>query len=165
MVGSVRATLTIRPSLRARCASHGLRASAPLAGHDSGEAPMVFSPSFRHPPPGRAKASVFAVGSRVYIACAEGPRERVTLTDERGATSVASLTDGTEVDIVAWQPRGSQGTRYCVRSSREGFEGWLPAVNLRRSLSPVSLPTARPAPARPEKVLDSGASLRPALTR
>lgn len=116
---------------------------------------MAFSPSFRHPPPGRAKVSVFAVGSRMYIACAGGPRARVTLTDEGGATSVASVTDGTEVDIVAWRPRGSHGTRYCVRSSREGFEGWLPAVNLRRSLSPVSLPPAPPAPARPEKALDS----------
>jgi hypothetical protein len=111
---------------------------------------MVFNPSLRHPPPGRAKVSVFPVGSRVYIACAEGPRAGVTLTDEGGATAVASVTDGTEVDIVAWQPRGSRGTRYCVRSSREGFEGWLPAVNLRRALSPVSLPPARPAHAQAE---------------
>ena len=117
---------------------------------------MAFIPSFRRSPPGRVKTPVFAVGSRMYVACAEGPQARVTLTDDGGATSVASATDGTEVDIVAWRPNGSQGTRYCVRSFEGGFEGWLPAVNLRRSLSPISLPPLRPTPARPENVLDSG---------
>jgi hypothetical protein len=91
----------------------------------------------------------------MYVACAEGSQAGVTLTDDGGATSVATATDGTAVDIVAWRPNGAQGTRYCVRSFAGGFEGWLPATNLRRSLSPVSLPPARPAPARPENVRES----------
>jgi len=117
---------------------------------------MAFIPSFRRSPLGRGKTPVFAVGSRMYVACAEEPQARVTLTDDGGATSVATATDGTEVDIVAWRPNGSHGTRYCVRSFEGRFEGWLPAMNLRRSLSPILVPPAPPPRARPENALDSG---------
>ena len=117
---------------------------------------MAFVPSFRRPPPRRFKTPVFAVGSRMYVTCTERRQTRVTLTDDDGATSVASATDGAEVDIVAWRPNGSHGTRYRVRSFEGGFEGWLPALNLRRSLSPISLPPTRPAPACRENALDSG---------
>src|SRR5262249_58845287 len=41
------------------------------------------------------------------------------------------LADGTEVEILAWRPRGFHGTRYRVRATRDGLEGWLAVDNLR----------------------------------
>lgn len=92
---------------------------------------------------------MLAVGQRVFVACPEGGPTRVALTDDTGSTTIASLADGTEVDIVAWRPRGSS-TRYCVRSPRDGFEGWLPAANLRGSHARVApAPAASPVRAAP----------------
>ena len=52
----------------------------------------------------RARAAVFAVGRRVYVACPNGSSSRVTLTDDSGRVPVASLVDGSEVTILAWRP-------------------------------------------------------------
>ena len=98
--------------------------------------------SFRRPSPVRAGKFVLAVGRRVFVArSVDGPR-RVTLTDDAGTNELATLTDGNEVEILAWRPRGS-GTRYRVRSTGDGLEGWLAVGNLRgtrRAVSPA--PTA-----------------------
>lgn len=80
----------------------------------------------------RSRAAVFAVGRRVFVACPGARVAGVTLTDDSGATPCGSLRDGAEVEIVAWRPLGSQGTRYRVRSSR-GIEGWLGVADLRSS--------------------------------
>jgi hypothetical protein len=73
---------------------------------------------------------VFAVGRRVFVACSGASLAGVTLTDDSGASAGGSLRDGAEVEIIAWRPLGSQGTRYRVRSSR-GVEGWLGVADLR----------------------------------
>jgi hypothetical protein len=73
----------------------------------------------------RPRASVFAVGRRVYVASAGDGLAHVALTDDAGADARTRLTDGTEVEILAWRPRKFDGTRYRVRVTREGFEGWL----------------------------------------
>lgn len=78
----------------------------------------------------RSRAAVFAVGRRVFVAGSGAPLAAVTLTDDAGASACGSLRDGAEVEIVAWRPLGSQGTRYRVRSSR-GVEGWLGVADLR----------------------------------
>src|SRR5690242_14091891 len=90
--------------------------------------------SFRRPAPARAGGSVIAVGRRVFVARSEGGPPRVTLTDDAGANALASLSDGNEVEILAWRPRGS-GTRYRVRSMGNGLEGWLGVANLRSARS------------------------------
>jgi hypothetical protein len=54
----------------------------------------------------------------------------VTLTDEAGDKSIGSLKRGTQVEIVAWRPLGSNGTRYQVRSPLTGVEGWLGVGNI-----------------------------------
>ncbi len=110
---------------------------------------MPFSPSFRRPSPARARGPVLAVGRRVYVARSQDGPARVTLTDDAGANALATLADGNEVEILAWRPRGS-GTRYRVRSTRDGLEGWLGVGNLRSARSAVSpTPTAPTAPAAP----------------
>src|SRR3989475_4401126 len=104
---------------------------------------MPFSQSFRRSSPARARGPVLAVGRRGYVARSEDGPARVTLTDDAGANALATLADGNEVEILAWRPRGS-GTRYRVRSTRDGLEGWLGVGNLRSAQSAVL-----PAPTRP----------------
>src|SRR5262245_54394192 len=91
----------------------------------------TFQSWFRAAPPERTRASVFGVGRRVYVACAGDRLAHVALTDDAGADAQTRLADGTEVEILAWRPRGSHGTRYCVRATRDGLEGWLAVDNLR----------------------------------
>jgi hypothetical protein len=79
----------------------------------------------------RSAGVVFAVGRHVFVASPSARTPGVTLTDDSGATPCGKLRDGAEVEIVAWRPRGSQGTRYLVRSSSKGVEGWLAAGELR----------------------------------
>lgn len=82
-------------------------------------------------------AFVLAVGRRVYVARSEeGPRA-VALTDDAGANALGTLRDGHEVEILAWRPLGS-GTRYRVRSMRNGLEGWVGVGNLRRTRAAVA---------------------------
>ena len=90
---------------------------------------------FRAAPLVRPRASIFAVGRRVYVACAGGGPAHVALTDDAGADARTRLTDGTEVEILAWRPRKFDGTRYRVRVTGEGFEGWLAGDNLRSTPS------------------------------
>ena len=112
---------------------------------------MPFSQSFRRPSPSpaRARGPVLAVGRRVYVARSEDGPARVPLTDYAGANALATLADGNEVEILAWRP-GGHGTRYRVRSTPDGLEGWLGVGNLRSARSAVSpTPTAPTAPAAP----------------
>jgi hypothetical protein len=85
---------------------------------------------------------VFAVGRRVFIACPSARVSSVPLTDDSGETVCGSLRDGAEVEILAWRPLGSQGTRYLVRSSRKGIEGWIGAADLRGSKGKVAAHTS-----------------------
>jgi len=89
-------------------------------------------------------ASVFAVGRRVYVASAGDGLTHVALTDDAGADARTHLTDGTEVEILAWRPRKFDGTRYRVRVTREGFEGWLAGDNLRSTRVAISAPMEPP---------------------
>ena len=99
---------------------------------------------YRAAPLIRPRASVFAVGRRVYVACAGDGPAHVTLTDDAGAARTR-LTDGTEVEILAWRPRKHDGTRYRVRVTREGFEGWRAGDNLRSTRVAISAPMKPPA--------------------
>src|SRR6185295_15946437 len=112
--------------------------------------PFAFYSSPRRTPARTGGAFVLAVGRRVYVARSkDGPR-RVALMDDGGASTLGSLVDGNEVEILAWLPRGS-GTRYRVRSTREGLEGWLGVANLRGARTAIS--AAAPAlPIRPAVV-------------
>jgi hypothetical protein len=82
-------------------------------------------------PSGRSPGAVYAIGRHVFVACPVASKSGVALTDDAGANTHGRLRDGTEVEIVAWRPRGPQGTRYLVRSPLNGIEGWLGAGELR----------------------------------
>jgi len=104
----------------------------------------------RAPAPVRIDASVFAVGRHVYVACTRGGSTRVTLTDDAGKMALATLSDGTEVTILAWRPGWAGSTLYRVRATATGLEGWLPVGNLRSTEAAISAaPTPAPAPAVP----------------
>jgi hypothetical protein len=98
---------------------------------------MAFRGGYRStaatPVRGRSPGVVFAVGRRVFIECAAARVSSVPLTDDSGASVCGSLRDGAEVEILAWRPLSSQGTRYRVRSSSKGIEGWLGAADIRGS--------------------------------
>ena len=132
-------------SVRDRLALKGLRAVGVCSGRNQGGT-MPFSQSFRRPSPARARGPVLAVGWRVYVARSQDGPARVPLTDYAGTNALATLADGNEVEILAWRP-GGHGTRYRVRSTPDGLEGWLGVGNLRSARSAVS--PAPTAPARP----------------
>src|SRR5213593_2248007 len=94
----------------------------------------------RAPAPVRIRVAVFPVGRRVYVACADERPARVALTDEAGTRPLMSLGDGTEVAILAWRPGWAGATRYRVRATDSGFEGWLPVGNLRGTKAATALP-------------------------
>jgi hypothetical protein len=107
--------------------------------------------SIRTPARPRIRVAVFAVGRRVYVAGAGDRSARVTLTD--GAERpLASLSDGAEVTIVAWLPGWSGTTRYCVRVTDSGLEGWLPVGDLRGTKTAIAPPPAAPPPPAPGPV-------------
>jgi hypothetical protein len=101
-----------------------------------------FQTSFRAPASSRKRTSVFAVGRRVYVACSREHPAQVALKDDAGvvARSGGNLRDGTEVEILAWRPRGFGETRYRVRSTGTGVEGWLAGDNLRPTQVAVAPP-------------------------
>ncbi len=79
-----------------------------------------------------AKVSVvLAVGRHVFVNRSLDASP-VLFTDEHGNYSATvGLRDGAEVEVLAWRPRGSAGTRYRVRNQADGADGWLGADELR----------------------------------
>ena len=92
---------------------------------------------------------VHAVGQRVYVNRSGSGLAHVDLMNDKGTTAVASLVDGVEVMVMAWKPGGSTGTRYCVRCTGDGVEGWLAAANLRRVRTVAPSPPGPPAQSAP----------------
>src|SRR5262245_12787374 len=90
--------------------------------------------------PRRRERSVVPGGRPVSVASSRGPYGDVPLTDDADGDPRSRLADGTEVEILAWRPRGSDGTRYCVRAIHNGLVGWLPVDNLRNTRAAVPVP-------------------------
>ena len=114
----------------------------------------------RTPAPARVHVAVFAVGARVHVACAGDISVPVTLMDEADKRSLARLNDGTEVAILAWRPGWSGTTRYRVRATTSGLEGWLPVANLRSTKVAIA-----PSPTAPPPVPPPPPAFRPAPAR
>jgi len=105
---------------------------------------MTFVPSRRQPMrPPRESCTVFAVGQRAFVHGPAVAGRLVTLTDQHGTIPQTALEDGVEVQVLAWRPRGSSGTRYRVREAT-GVDGWLAADELRTTA--VRPPEAAPEP-------------------
>jgi hypothetical protein len=63
----------------------------------------------------------------------------VTLTDA-AERPLASLGEGAEVTILGWLPGWAASTRYRVRVTDSGLEGWLPVGDLRATANAISSP-------------------------
>jgi hypothetical protein len=119
------------------------------------EIAMAFSRGpLRVPARTRDRGPVFAIRRRLHVACASDRSARATLTDGDDRP-LATLGNGAEVAILAWRPNSSGNTRYRVRATDSGLEGWLPVGNLRVTKAAVS-----PAPAAPFTSPASSAPLR-----
>jgi hypothetical protein len=94
--------------------------------------------------PPRATPMILAVGQRAFIHHPGDSPYPLAMTDDQGVPGAAALLDGDEVEILAWRPRGSTGTRYRVRRHADGANGWLAATELRRT-------AVRPAPLVPSE--------------
>jgi hypothetical protein len=93
---------------------------------------MAFVPSRqRSVRPASKPRIVLAVGQRAFVHSPIDTSRVVLLTDDHGNPEGTGLTDGTEVEVLAWRPRGSNGTRYRVCRRIEGTDGWLAAEELR----------------------------------
>ncbi|MCW5889352.1 MAG: hypothetical protein KIT14_02245 [bacterium] len=69
-----------------------------------------------------------------------------------------TLDEGTVVDIVAWKPRGSGGTRYRIRCTDDaGCEGWVGSANL----AAIPTPPPRPRVLPPATATPKGVTARP----
>jgi len=72
------------------------------------------------------------------------------LTDSEGTTTVTTLPDGTEVEILAWRPRRSGATLYRVQPTSGGKEGWLSGASLKAHPAPAPQKVRPIAAARPQ---------------
>jgi hypothetical protein len=94
----------------------------------------MFMPAYRKRlvRPSANVSIVLAVGRHVFV---NGPLDSsrlVLFTDQYGqCPATVGLQDGAEVEVLAWRPRGSAGTRYRVRDQADGADGWLGADELR----------------------------------
>ena len=120
--------------------------------------PGYVSVGFR-PSPEAKERPTLSVGSRVLVAARGGSDRGVALTDDGGTSVVATLPDGTEVEVLAWRPRRGGDTRYLV-APRGGPEGWLGASCLRARPVPVA-PKRIEAPPASKPAAPPAASARP----
>jgi hypothetical protein len=93
---------------------------------------------------------IFGVGRQAFLNGGSAP---VPLLDEAGVNVLESFEDGTEVEIISWQPRGV-GTRYCVRPTSGQKTGWVGVAQLRAgreqgAIKPGAVPSAWIAPRSP----------------
>jgi|SRR5689334_11462923 len=121
--------------------------------------PGYVSVGFR-PSPEAKERPTLSVGSRVLVAARGGSDRGVALTDDGGTSVVATLPDGTEVEVLAWRPRRGGDTRYLV-APRGGPEGWLGASCLRPRPVAVVPKRIEPAPASKPAAAPAAASARP----
>jgi hypothetical protein len=129
--------------------------------------PGYVSVGFR-PSPEAKERPTLSIGSRALVAARGGSSDRgVALTDDGGTSIVATVPDGTEVEVLAWRPRRGGDTRYLV-APRGGPEGWLGASCLRprpvavvpKRIEPT--PAIKPAPAPPARARPRRAPARAA---
>ena len=99
---------------------------------------MPFARSDRQPRTWGEAGPVFGIGRQAFL---NGGDEPVPLLDEAGVNVLESFDDGTEVEIIAWQPRGV-ATRYCVRVTTRQTTGWVGVRQLRGDRARIALDVA-----------------------
>jgi hypothetical protein len=104
----------------------------------------------------RTTQVVLAVGQRAFVHHSGDSPYPVAMTDDQGLPAAAALRDGDEVEILAWRPRGSTGTRYRVRRHTDGAHGWLAATELRRTAVRPASSTTEASPQPSPRYYDTG---------
>ena len=108
---------------------------------------------------------ILAAGWRVVVTSPVAGTKRVSLTDSDATTVLATVAAGIEVEILAWQP-GARGTRYRVRSTQGGVEGWVGAASLKPRLrAPASVAAGPAASSARMRMPVSGSKNAPLLAR
>jgi hypothetical protein len=113
--------------------------------------------SFSRFPRGSANSAggtVYGIGRQAFVDAKGRRGATVSLLDEKTTAIIGELVDGTEVEILAWVPRGA-ATRYRVRVTGGGVVGWLLATDLRSRVD-----VAAPGPHRTAWVAPLPDSLR-----
>ena len=107
---------------------------------------MSFVPQRKRPVSApRPARIVFAVGQRVFVHHPSDAARTVVPTNSNGIPTNTGLQDGVEVEVLAWLPRGSAGTRYRVFHRPDSVDGWLGADELRATaLRPVPVVVTAP---------------------
>ena len=98
---------------------------------------------------------MLGIGTRVLVTSGSGRSDRVTLTDDSGTSTLGTVPDGVEVEIVAWRPRRGGDTRYRVVTTGDRVEGWLGAGSLKPRPAPPPPPRPLVAAAPPARVVTS----------
>lgn len=88
----------------------------------------------------RENGPIHAVGHRVLVSAGDDAKRLVSLTDAIDGATLGTVAHGGEVEILAWQPFGANGTRYRVLSRSTGLEGWVSARSLQAQERPPALP-------------------------
>ena len=86
---------------------------------------------------------LIAIGGHAYVHLPDAVRgDFGPMIDNPGASFAAhDLSDGQEVEILAWRPRSPLGLAYQIRRLSDGREWWIEALYLRKSLV-AALPAA-----------------------
>lgn len=75
------------------------------------------------------------VGWHAFVNCPQTkgePTQTVPLANGTGSDAPNDLSDGQEVEILAWRPFASGGLAYQIRRVSDGNEFWLRALYLRK---------------------------------
>lgn len=79
---------------------------------------------------------LFSIGGHAFVHLPEAVRGDFGPMIEKPGTPSPShdLTDGQEVEILAWRPRSPLGLAYQIRRLSDGREWWIEALYLRKSV-------------------------------
>jgi len=80
---------------------------------------------------------LLAIGGHAFVHLPDAVRgDFGPIIGDRAVTTAAhGLSDGEEVEILAWRPRSPLGLAYQIRRLSDGREWWIEALYLRKSLA------------------------------
>ncbi|HEV7730646.1 MAG TPA: hypothetical protein VGR62_00725 [Candidatus Binatia bacterium] len=128
----------------------------------SGPSPNRFVRTFSKGSP-RERGPIHAVGHRVLVSAGDDAKRVVPLTDAIDGATLGTVAHGGEVEILAWQPFGANGTRYRVLSHSSGIEGWLSARSLQAQERPPAPPRVLAIAAAPTRAVRKKVAVKPTV--
>jgi hypothetical protein len=109
---------------------------------------LAYNRSFKPAPSGTTVKNqlVLAVGRHAWLhlpptGAADG--EFTPFGQEKKTAPASALSDGQEVEIIAWRPTGAGGVAYQIQRLSDRLEWWAPATCLRVSVAAAAAPMAK----------------------